>query len=377
MGEDNKYLALTSLLIIFLFSALAIYSISFVLPSLIAKYGEAVAFSIALSWIGGGIGGLVMGIFGDIRSKRYALLISIILFALPILANLIEPNIVFFYIIWFLIGFGVNAVNGISYVYVAELAPTKTRGFIGSIMQGFYFLGAILGLLISFVVRGNIFIYFLIISILSLISIPLWIFIPESKWRGNFSFKLPKDLIKVTIFGSLFSIGSFLFLVPLVSLSFTLFSFLGSRLYVVIFSAFILGMIGFMISGRVSDKIGRRLASYIFGIISIISSIILFVGAMLFDSILLIISFIVLMIGSSFFAYFGVWMSEVYPVNFKATGTNITLFLGRLIGGGFGVTLVLLMPFGLGRDLAISTIISSFLVLVSATQIPETVKRQL
>lgn len=70
-------------------------------------------------------------------------------------------------------------------------------------------------------------------------------------------------------------------------------------------------------------------------------------------------------------------MSEVYPVNFKATGTNITLFLGRLIGGGFGVTLVLLMPFGLGRDLAISTIISSFLVLVSATQIPETVKRQL
>lgn len=375
MGDASKHIQLTSLLLIFLFSALAIYSISFVLPTLMQIYGEAVAFSIALSWIGGGIGGLIMGVFGDLKSKRYALLLSIVLFALPMLANVVQLNIIVFYIVWFLIGFGVNAVNGISYVYVTELAPSRTRGFIGSIMQGFYFLGAILGLVTSFIVKGDIFVYFLIVSILSLLSIPLWVFIPESKWKGNFSFKLPRDMLKVTVFGSIFSIGSFLYLVPLVSLSFTLFSFLGSRLYVVIFSAFILGMISFMVSGRISDTVGRRLSSYIFAGISIVSSITLFLGATLSDPVLLIGSFIVLIVGSSSFAYFGVWMSEVYPVNFKATGTNITLFLGRLIGGGFGVTLVLLLPFGLGRDLAISTVISSVLVLMSATQIPETVKK--
>jgi hypothetical protein len=66
-------------------------------------------------------------------------------------------------------------------------------------------------------------------------------------------------------------------------------------------------------------------------------------------------------------------MSEVYPAEIRATGTNTTLFLGRLLGGGFGVSLVLLLPFSLGRSLSLALIASSILVLTSTTQLPETV----
>lgn len=365
----NYKLALTALLTIFLFSALAIYSISFVLPKFISSFGGLASFAIPLSWIGGAIGGLLMGIFGDTKGKRLSLLISILLFVFPILGNVVVDNVVLFYLIWFLIGFGVNAVNGISYVYAAELSPPSIRGLIGSIMQGLYFLGAILGLLISFVTKETIFPYYTIIFVLSAISIPLWFLIPESKWKAKFSFRVSREFVKVTVFGSLFSIGAFLLLVPLVSLSFTLFSSLKLNAYAVILIGFIIGMIGFTIAGSISDRIGRKKASYLFAGISVFSSLLFFFG-------LVIASFILLMFGSSFFAYFGIWMSEIYPINFKATGTNITLFLGRLLGGGFGVTLVLLLPFGLERDLSLTALISSIIVLLSATQLPETVKTQ-
>jgi|GEM_PF-423043 MFS family permease len=368
----NYKLALTALLMIFLFSASAIYSISFVLPKFIAKFGDFASFAIPLSWIGGAIGGLLMGIFGDAKGKRLSLLISILLFVFPIIGNIIVNNIVIFYVIWFLIGYGVNAVNGISYVYAAELSPLKTRGLIGSIMQGLYFLGAITGLLISFITRESLFLYYMIIFVLSIISIPLWFLIPESRWRAKFSFRISKDMIKVTIFGSLFSIGAFLLLVPLVSLSFTLFSILRVNVYAIILTGFIIGMIGFTVAGSISDRIGRKTASYVFAGISVLASLLFFFGVNY--TYLVISSFILLMLGSSFFAYFGIWMSEVYPNNFKATGTNVTLFLGRLLGGGFGVTLVLLLPLGLERDLSLTALISSIIVLLSATQLPETVK---
>ncbi|CCC81901.1 MFS transporter [Thermoproteus tenax] len=368
----NYKAALAALLTIFLFSALAVYSISFVLPKFIAKFGGLASFAIPLSWIGGAIGGLLMGIFGDAKGRRLSLLISILLFVFPLIGNIIVNNIVVFYIIWFLIGFGVNAVNGISYVYAAELSPPNVRGLVGSIMQGLYFLGAIMGSLISFAARESISLYYVTIFSLSAISIPLWFLIPESKWRAKFSFKVSRDLAKATVFGSLFSIGAFLLLVPLVSLGFTLFTALGLNAYAVILAGFIIGMIGFTAAGSISDRIGRKRASYVFAGISVLASLLFLFGVN--NPNLVATSFILLMFGSSFFAYFGVWMSEVYPANFKATGTNITLFLGRLLGGGFGVTLALLLPFGLERDLSLTALISSTIVLLSATQLPETVR---
>lgn len=181
-----KY-SLIALLLIFLFSAMSIYSISFVLYPMAKETNvpiSSIEFAIPLSWIGGAIGGVIMGIVGDYWGRRYALLLSILLFSIPMIVNIIAPNLYLLYLVWFLIGFGVNGDNGLSYVYTVELSSPKSRGLIGSIMQGLYDIGALLGALLSAV--HDVKLYFTIISILALTSIGLWFLIPESRIKTPF-----------------------------------------------------------------------------------------------------------------------------------------------------------------------------------------------
>ncbi|PSN97864.1 MFS transporter, partial [Candidatus Marsarchaeota G2 archaeon ECH_B_SAG-C16] len=139
---------LTSLLVVFLLSAAAVYSISFVLPNVILEFGSAAAFSVPLSWVGGAVGGVVLSMVGDVRSRKYALLVSILLFTLPLGLNIRMGSLIELLAVWFLIGFGVNGENGLSYVYAAELSSPQKRGFIGSVMQGLYYLGGITDLVL-------------------------------------------------------------------------------------------------------------------------------------------------------------------------------------------------------------------------------------
>ncbi|BBL46879.1 MFS transporter [Metallosphaera sedula] len=362
--------AIISLLLIFLLAALSVFSISFVLPSLSSIYGEGVYFTVPLSWIGGSIGGVALSVLADRWSRRLSLLVSIVLFAIPLLLNAFVKSLFLLYVLWFLIGFGVNGENGISYAYAAELSSPRYRGFVGSIMQGLYFIGGLLGLIWAFLFR-NLEIYFFSLGVVSLVSFILWFLIPESTRRGH-STSGKVSIFKVVILGSIFAVGSFLFVVPLVSLSFTLLSSLRLDAFLILSIALVVGMISFTFAGRISDKIGRKRTTFLFIAISVLFSLLMLLTA---NSLLLSISLVMLMIGSSFFAYFGVWMSEVFPPEMRATGTNLVFFLGRLVGGGFGVSIVLLMPFGLKDDLGIALLASSLLVLGSVVGLPETVKR--
>ncbi|BCS93072.1 MFS transporter [Metallosphaera javensis (ex Sakai et al. 2022)] len=362
--------AIISLLLIFLLAALSVYSISFVLPSLSSIYGQGVYFTVPLSWIGGSIGGVALSILADRWSRKFSLLVSIALFTFPLLLNVLVRNLSLLYAIWFLIGFGVNGENGISYAYAAELSPPRYRGFVGSIMQGLYFMGGLLGLIWAFLFT-NLDTYFLTLGLASLLSFVLWFLIPESKWKSRSSTGRI-NVLRIVILGSLFAIGSFLFVVPLVSLSFTLLSSLKLNAFLVLSIALLVGMIAFTLAGRISDRIGRKRTTFLFIGISILFSLAILLTL---NSTLLSISLIMLMVGSSFFAYFGIWMSEIFPPEIRATGTNVVFFLGRLVGGGFGVSLVLLMPFGLKDDLGISLLVSSILVLGSVLGLPETVKK--
>ncbi|AEB95437.1 MFS transporter [Metallosphaera cuprina] len=363
--------SIVSLLLIFLLAALSVYSISFVLPTLASLYGRSVYFTVPMSWIGGAIGGVLLSMLADRWSRRMSLLISIFLFTIPLIMNIAIRELPLLYLIWFIIGFGVNGENGLSYAYAAELAPPRYRGLVGSLMQGLYFIGGLIGLIWAILFK-NVNAYFLSLGLISCLSFALWFLIPESRWRNrSYRGSTSRDLIRTVILGSIFAVGSFLFIVPLVSLSFTVLSMLKVDSFLILSIALILGMISFTLAGRVSDSLGRKKTTFVFVAISIVFSIVMLVSL---NSILIALTIIALMIGSSFFAYFGVWMSEVFPPETRATWTNAVFFLGRLVGGGFGVSLVLLMPFGLKDDLGAALLISSLLVLISVIGLPETVK---
>lgn len=364
--------AIFSLLAVFLLAALAVYSISFILPELARQLGSGAYFAVPLSWVGGAIGGVVLSILADVWSRRFSLLISILLFLIPLFLNLEVRNLPELYLLWFTIGFGVNGENGLSYAYAAELSPSRMRGLVGSLMQGLYFLGGLLGLLMSYLLR-NPFTYFLTVSLVVLLSLPLWVFIPESRFRGSGELSMRAfggSTLKTLIFGSIFAVGSFLFVVPLVSLSFTLLTSLELPAFQTIVVALLVGLVGFTIAGRLSDRLGRKRTTYVFLVISLIFSSLMFLEV----PSIVEFSVIALMFGSAFFAYFGVWMSEIFPGEVRATATNLVFFLGRLIGGGFGVAIVLLLPLGLQRDLAVALLASSILVGVAVSKLPETAK---
>lgn len=271
-----KY-SLIALLVIFLFSAMSISSISFVLYPMAKETNvpiSSIEFAIPLSWIGGAIGGVIMGIVGDYWGRRYALLLSILLFSIPMIVNILASNLYLLYLVWFLIGFGVNGDNGLSYVYTVELSSPKSRGLIGSIMQGLYDIGALLGALLSAV--HDVKLYFTIISILALTSIGLWFLIPEYRIKTPFrpSKVFRGELTKVTALGSIFAIGSFLFLVPLVSLTKTYLQYQDvPNPFIILAIMFVIGFILFTIAGRISDMFGRKKTTFAFTILGVVSSI--------------------------------------------------------------------------------------------------------
>ncbi|BBG23431.1 MFS transporter [Sulfuracidifex tepidarius] len=373
---QSKYLGAVFLMLIFLLSAVVIYSITFEIKDVVelthVPYSSA-ELVISLSWIGGALGGLFMGILADRIGKKNSLLISILVFSLPVLINAYFIQIVAFYVLWFIIGFGVNGDNGISYVYVNELAPPNLRSTFGSIMQGLYFLGAIVGAVTSSFISFQD--YLIFIGLLGLIGVPLWFFIPESKFKGsklNVKEVFGENLRRTTLFGSLFSIGGFLYLVPLISLGDTLlllhgFSKSFSSLFITV--SLLVGLLGFAIAGRLADKFGKRKVTLAFSALGLIS-VVLFAASLSEKSLLLII-YPLMVVSSSFFAYLGVWLSELYPLPLKGSGTNVNLFFGRLIGGGFGVSLVAFLPFSLSLNLSIILVLSIVLIMIGGSQLKE------
>ncbi|ARM75204.1 MFS transporter [Acidianus manzaensis] len=366
----NNKLGLFSVFIPFLLSAYVMYSITFILQNISKAFSVSfslVVLAVTLSWIGGAFGGFAFGILADKIGRKKALLISIALFSiLGIISGFIN-NLIELYVLWFFVGVGVNGENGISYAIVAELRFTNLRGFSGGIMQGLYALGSLLGALTAtFIAPINWRYMFIVTGLISLISFIFWIWIPEEKFKGNIKMKISdifsKNLLKITIIGSIISLASFLYLIPVFSLMPTTLEDLHVSNYdIIIAIADLVSVFAYSFSGYMSDIYGRKRTVEYFSIVAIISSLIFFfLIKITFIPVFLVFAF------SAFFAFFGVWISELYPMQVRATGANFTLLIGRLIGGGFGTLLVSLIPLPLYESLGIDLTITSIVVLIGA-----------
>ncbi|QXJ28704.1 hypothetical protein J5U23_01573 [Saccharolobus shibatae B12] len=354
----SKLLSSVSVLIPFLLSAYVMYTISFVIIPLAHHLSTSVpnvVLAITLSWIGGGIGGLVFGRLSDLIGRKKALLISFFLFSIPAILLYFVNNLLELYILWFIIGFGVNGENGVSYVIVAELRLTNLRGFLGGMMQGFYALGALLGAITATLIGSKFMLIFLVAGIISLLSFIFYPFIPEEKMKYENKSKLidifSQKMVGLTIISSVASLASFLFIISAFELLPTI---LQNNEIVAIGD--IIATLSFSLSGYVSDIRGRRFSALIFGILALVSS-----------ALFLLSNILALMIyfSSAFFAFFGVWLSELYPVQVRGTGSNFALLIGRIIGGGFGTLIVALLPFPLKVSLGIVLVIASIISVAS------------
>ncbi|BCU66709.1 MFS transporter [Sulfolobales archaeon HS-7] len=377
--------------IIILFAAFLISSSCiYILPFLFTPIEEELhtnlselSLVVATSWIGGAIGGIVIGRLADRIGRRFSLTLAVVTSGLFLLLAGLVSSILIFFPLLFLVGLGVNGENGVSYALVAEWLKGK-RGFTGGFMQGLYFLGAILSAIsagyLTFLGTNY---WRTVLTLLGTITIIIGVItyaLPESEvWREtrNVSNSVKGDSLGnymgITLAGSAIAIGSLLYLVPTITLLPTLlekvYFFSPAHASELLSISFIIGFVGYLVDGYLADKLGREVPVLIFSAIGLILSLLMLIITPVY--IIPLIFFF-----SGFFAHFGVWISEFYPPKLRVTANNVVFFLGRLVGGGFGAFIILLLPFGLKGDIVTNLAVSLILVIVGAAYLSKVSARR-
>lgn len=352
----------------FLFSAFSVFSISMVVPQIAAQFNVPifdVLLAVPIDFIGGALGGIIMGYVADREGRKIVMIISSIIFGIFTFLASFSNSLYMIYAIWFIIGFGVNSQNGISYPIIVETLK-KSSGAIGGTMQSLYFLGFMLdSVLFSFIHYWRT--YFIAAGIISLLfSIPGSVIIKETASKRIYrNINYDPNFIRYTIAFSVIVIGAFMFNIPLMADVPSLISALHINTFYVTDLSFV-GFGGFVIAGYLSDKLGREtvaialtLAGAIFGILLLIIRI--------DDYILIILAFIYLT--SGFFSFSGIWVSENYQPETRAFATNIVFFSGRVVGGFSPFIAAIIFPSSLVSGIALVCMVAALLSLTASIYI--------
>ncbi|ABW02191.1 MFS transporter [Caldivirga maquilingensis] len=373
MGIRSILLVL-SVLVPFLMSAFCIFSVVYLFPEIslsIHVTVTALTLMVTLSFIGGAIGGVVFGMIADAYGRRIGLMTSVILFSLMTLLAGFARTLWEFYVAWFLVGFGVNPENGITYAVIAE-NWRGGRGLIGGLTQGLYFIGIMLDALVYSIIHEWNLVLIVTGAVSLLSSLPWLIIMPETVSRVglrriNYSEVLKDRFMWLTILGIVIVASAFMLTVPLVSLAPTYLKQIGiSNLNLWLLVLPVIGALAYTLAGYLSDLYGRVRVLVALSIIALASSVALLVTADLGLLDYMIPSIALTYVSSSVFSYLGVLMSELYPVNIRATASNLVFTLGRVLGGIGPPLIAFTFASNLGLGLGVVMLISAFLSLVSA-----------
>ncbi|MFP3315355.1 MAG: MFS transporter [Caldivirga sp.] len=152
----SRLLVFIGILIPFLMSASCVFSVVYLFPQLAVVFHvgvDALSIMVTLSFIGGAVEGVFLGMVADAYGRRVGLLFSTLIFSLFTIITGLAGNLWELYMFWFLVGFGVNAENGITYALVAENWRSG-RGLMGGLVQGIYFVGIVLDAVVSGMIRN-------------------------------------------------------------------------------------------------------------------------------------------------------------------------------------------------------------------------------
>jgi len=359
------------ILIPFLMSASCVFSIVYLFPDLAIAFHvsvSSISLLVTLSFIGGAIGGVLLGMVADAYGRRVGLLLSTAIFSLSTLAAGFVKDLWELYVLWFLVGFGVNAENGITYAVVTE-NWRGGHGLMGGVLQGIYFVGILLDALVSNVVASwrLVLIY---MGIASLALLPLILIVPKTTGRvglGSVGYGelFRGSLLIITVLSTVLVASAFLYTIPLVSLAPTYLSVIKPpRLSTWLIALPLVGAVAYVVAGYMSDIYGRAETLAVLSTVALVSSVTLLLMARFYPG-YVTIPIVLAYFSSSIFAYLGVWISELYPMRVRATASNFAFLLGRLLGGVGPPMVTALFGHDLGVGLGCVLTISAALALAS------------
>ncbi|MEM4092853.1 MAG: MFS transporter [Conexivisphaerales archaeon] len=408
----EKTIIYIGVLLGFMFDGYDLLITSFVLGPTASYFAvpiKSISFALTLVLGASLIGGIGYGWLADRIGRRPVLFITIITYGTMTILSGLSTTLLEFYLFRFLTGLGVGGEFGIGFSLLNEAYSEKTRGAAGGWLASMYVWGSLLGAvtadytLTHFSSALGWRYAYIIAGVAALILVVIRFFMPESKvWqrymvlkkegklpsgyekRQPFTEIFTRKFIRYTVFGSLLVIGDFFFTYSFLTFIPTLFSSV-YKISVPVYTEMIIiaelvGIVGYTLMGFLSDRVGRKPAAIIYGVLGFITVLIFWYETALRTPFVSISSFPIfyaymgIYFAAGFIAQFGVWMGEHYITRNRASGTNFTYMMGRAIGGGLPPIIVpmLLSYGGLGIAMSIGMIIGAVIQFIAIFGLKET-----
>lgn len=367
----HRLMTTTSVSLSFLWAAVSVLSLGYdikgVALSLRASISE-VSVAILLSWEVGAIASVLLGRLADLLGDRPVMVMSSSLLALGLLLASTSRCLWRLYVAWSLVGVGANSNNGIAYYVAAGLHPSKSGTIIG-VLESLYFIGAMVmsGIYASLGASGWR-LTFLLLSMVNALSAALLAASEFPQRERRASFRISRVPAGPLLFSSIVMASYFVLTVPLLTYpTYTLsLANIGEPLASVIISAAsVVGIISYVGMGVISDRVGRRLPLALAGIIGVAAGALMI--ALTSDRAVFAIAYIAAVAAGGFFSAAGAWITEIFPESSEGIAVNLSLLLGRIIGGlaPFLVTLP-----SSGRGLIMAVLAASVTLIVSSALVP-------
>ncbi|HJT07912.1 MAG TPA: MFS transporter [Stellaceae bacterium] len=135
--------------------------------------------------------------------------------------------------------------------------------------------------------------------------------------------------------------------------------------------------VGYLVSGWLNDRIGRRASFALFAVCSA-ATVIVYMLLPVDDTAIMVLGFPLGFFASGIFSGMGPFMTELFPSRCRGSGQGFCYNFGRGIGALFpGLVGYLSASLGLGLAIGIFALIAYGLVLVATAMLPETRGKQL
>lgn len=353
-------------------------------------------------------GGILFGWIADAIGRRNALMLSIAVYSIGALLSGLSGSFGVLLAFRILTGLGLGGEWGIGMVLFNEAWNSKRRGLGAGIIQSSFLAGiSLAGIVAARVIasRGPNGWHFALMTgvlpVILVLVVRLWM--PESKlWQSFHDLKksgqLPEEKKKesvplVEIFrgrAALWTIVGLL-LVGGFMLAFYAVSTFMPTIIIKVFhqppSTFShvdtlvtwIAIVFYILFGWLSDTVGRKRAFAIPGGLMVIGAIWLLVATQSSAPVPasiwawpVFLAYLVWYVGTSSSALFGVWLSEVFPVEIRATAVSVTYMVGRGASAISPVLVPLIAGGVLGKGLGVLGTVGACLMLIFGLLLPET-----
>jgi len=339
----------------------------FMLPSLLAPQIERAfhispgAFSIAIvvQLIGSAVGGLLFGWLGDLFGRRRTLTWTILIYSLATGLVFVAPNFAIFVVLRFFAGFGTGGEWAVGFAWLNEVWVPKRRGLGGGLVQSALWPAYALAILVAqFVPDWRI--AFLIGVTPALACVWIRMSCPESKqWeelqrrkanselsaqvaskvhRSGWAQLVSRDSLPIVLVGLVAAFGAqwvpYTATTWMPSLLKKDLGFDATTASLVLYVSSGISLVGFVLAGWLSDRLGRRKVFIAFSGLQTITFAVMFVLALSGRG---LSNFVWLYFFASFFlgyfGIFGVWFGELFPTRIRSLGSAAAYNVGRGLSG--------------------------------------------